>query len=254
MSGLDTAAGSRNTTQRPISPMRYQRVQQILSKEPAFAKEMRHKTAEVRGGGGVLKFSRLVYEVVKHVHAAGGDAYTVHRDTVLKTAVEVSGLLKQPEAKPEAAKPVEAKPAETQPVPEPVPEAKPEPIVAVEAPAAKPSKPKPKAAPRKAVQQKPKPAPEATTKPPVKAAPVKAAPEVKPVPKEKPEVVAIYSNISKLALVVGLKQMMDVDDDKFPGFEERRKAIDVLMNDYVRLRNVPSPMSFNLTATPAKNA
>lgn len=147
--------------------MRFERVQEILSNDPALSAHLGPRNQPIPSRYGEhLMFSKEVVDVTNAIHAEGKDAHKVSKNDVLKAASRI--LMKfTPNGNGTAA------PAPSTPV---VP-----PPAAVETPVT----PAP-AAEKKA--QKPKAKPAATPKPaePAQAKTVKAAPQKKPAP-VKPE-------------------------------------------------------------------
>lgn len=105
-----------------------------------------------------------------------------------------------------------------------------------------PNKTSASAKPRPARNRTPATASKTTTKPD-KPATTTVSESPRPTPdKNGANLVAVYANVAKLSLLVSLSNLMDLDDDKFPGFEKRRESVTFLIDEYCRLKDQPSPV------------
>lgn len=203
------------------SVMRYDRVASILGAEPAFKDRIGPKDQVItKRNSEKFYYSRLVVSVTDLIHTHGLDAHNVPKSYVLKVATEACDFLSQNGA----------------PVKPPVKRKKTEPPVKTEEAA------KEMAAKKKAPEPK---VPQPETAVVVAEAPKPAEPYRSQAPapqvlEAESKLVTVYSNIAKLTLCISVQNLMQLDDDKFPGFEKRSEAINFLIGDFNRIKNSPT--------------
>lgn len=215
--------------------MRYDRIQSILESEPVFRSRMQPRICEViKKPDEKHLYCRLVFDVTNALHTSNKDPHSVPKAVVLMKATEIADLLNTPDA------PVVA----VNGVPE------------VPANAAVPSSAKSKRTYRRKVRV---PEDVMTDVPPqavngeherqedaaaTETARVQMEVAQAPVPQvcAADKTLLVYSNLGKMGIANSLRNLMMVDDDNFPGFEKRREAVDFLVNEFIRLKDLPSPV------------
>lgn len=219
--------------------MRFERIQSILESEPVFRSRMIPKICEVAKKPDEKRYySRLVYDVTVALHASSSDPHNAPKSAVLMKATEVAELLganPRPVTVPalsvagsaQLAPETSALSADTQPRSKRAYRKKPKPNASVSDGA--PDQPVQTVG---AAHESQSEIPPVDTVLPQAVAPVICAAD---------QTLLIYSNLAKMSLAACLKNLMQLDDDSFPGFEKRREAVDFLLVEYIRLKDIPAP-------------
>ncbi len=223
------------------SVMRYQRIQSILESEPIFRSRMQPRNCEVtKKPDEKFYYCRLVFDVTNALHTSNKDPHSVPKAVVLMKATEISDLLNKPAA------PVERAPvAETASASNGAHSEQPDNAVT-----------KPRRVYRKKVKVPEEVMAEALAQQANgvngqhedETASVTAREQMAVAQAPAPQVCAadktllVYSNLGKMGIANSLRNLMQVDDDNFPGFEKRREAVDFLVNEFIRLKDMPSPV------------
>lgn len=222
--------------------MRYARVELILDQEAAFKARMGPKTEVVlKPDGEKQLFSPEVIAVTQAIHDTGKDAHKVQKTEIIRAAVKVFEIGKQPSA------------INGQPQPQPQPEPTVAPNTAPVAPAAEdrpaqkpapkpPAKPKAPAEETKPLSKKdeavPEPAPSAQVDSGRELALQKARETLNNErPGENPAAYNAY--ISMYSLALSLLQLIELYDNQ-PGKEKRLKTMDDLAREVFKHTTIKS--------------